>query len=647
MSSASELPPLAVIIDDNSTTATATNNNEEGTSNQEEKPNSTQQLQPRKPEIHYQTAAATRHLQQQQPKTELERLLVDQIAACHLKDDEILSLEQNLIKTRKELEQERDMSKRLRNDLSLIEDSLVAERSARKSAQHELETFKQQNGSRLEEFKRIAEEMSYFEGVKNVSDKNQQQTLVVVADQVTSLIRAFMSLQLELVRTIKVSQAQFTDNCIEIFSETVFKPEQDEFKRIFLEFETNQRTLEIAEQESKQRSEIDSGNKAIELRVLATSVMLQEHSKLFGKSAFDFCAKAEMEWINVSSLYVENQKKVAAQKLRQANTKLKKALEESEEKSKTIEEAKRNYNLLKARFDVRSKEQAAKPSASSSMVMNNTTSSVIGERKAETHTGGRKNSTTATATRPSSSTGLQQRKERNEATSTSVRPSTPPLQTSSSLTTGGIDLNETPIPQQQQQQKKPARVFDFTPKPIPSSSDNNNNIPSSSTPPPSFLLPPATSSTSRRNSQTTSANLLFQNHQSVSGTQTPILRHQQQAAAATSLYNDLVSMVETIGEDHRNREFIQKVTSDLADLRKHLSLLEEAIVRKDERLNRVLEERNSLNKECDAIATQCRLLEQACKFGAKKTAEQGAKFVLMRMMKDDGQEQEEENYYYE
>jgi hypothetical protein len=340
---------------------------------------------------------------------------------------------------------------------------------------------------------------------------------------------------------------------------------------------------------------------------------------------------------------------------------LKKVTEESEEKSKQIEEAKRNYNLLKARFDVRTKEQAAKQQQKS-----NLDSSAISESDKIG-----KNSTNSSRVITSPKYSVP----RKPSTLLKRPASAGPVSTTTTMATSRthvvtIDVeknNEEEFPDfetilnsviSKPKETKPTRKEFVFPTDHQQQQQGNTTPPPASankrvwqTPPPpppvqqqqhvndsqtfleSTAKPVNTANSSRRNSGATiGVESSISQQQFVINTPLPNQHQSAQTQAAHSLYNDIASMLGNLEESVHHKEFVTKVSEEMTSLRKHLGFLEELIIKKDEKLNRVIEERNSLNKECDTIASQCRLLEQACRFGARKAAQESADMKVMMMM---------------
>ncbi len=79
------------------------------------------------------------------------------------------------------------------------------------------------------------------------------------------------------------------------------------------------------------------------------------------------------------------------------------------------------------------------------------------------------------------------------------------------------------------------------------------------------------------------------------------------------------------------------VMARLADARRQLEALqskveqmEELLQNKDDAILKLKTERNVLELECDAVAAQCRLLDQAVRFGARAAIEE--KLKAMRIV---------------
>ena len=92
------------------------------------------------------------------------------------------------------------------------------------------------------------------------------------------------------------------------------------------------------------------------------------------------------------------------------------------------------------------------------------------------------------------------------------------------------------------------------------------------------------------------------------------LTEAQRAAAAAAKAADL----EKNARAERDAVKITALNSDLEAIRAHVSRLEDLLRQRDQAVVVALQERDALNDECDSIAAQCRLLEQACRLGARK-----------------------------
>ena len=607
-------------------------------------------LQLRDADDHGSAGAAT-----EQHTLELENMLIEKVALCHAKDEELARAHRRVKITQADLDERAEYCDVLKRELLAMQQALQAERSERANAERALTAARAVHAPDAEEITAIKDELACFRRAFASSaeevvgggaavparsatgagrdDAASGDGVPALRDEVGMVSRALLALQLDLIRALSWSRRNLAEQCAFV-AHTIAQDEASSRVQLFVELERDARRLCVAAPQQILRASIDRQRRGAEKRLLASERMLAQYSSLLLRTHADTTVQQCHEWVASSALLVELARKSAALKLRTANTLIKRAREESQAKSQQLEQSKRAAALTRARYDATRLERTALAAAVVAASTRSPAKASAESRRAEEDAAA---AAAALLNNSGCSASGRLLHPHEMRTASSIAKTRAPLPLRPATTTATAPS------------VSPTRRGD-TPPPRHRGSVSHDGADATTS---------GTAALRRRASLDSTCDEIFaasgliSAEAAVAWANSPTRQTRggrRRTSVAESTASSSLSIAAELASSESARaaaaaaaaaaqassaELASRVTQmahEIQALQVYVAHLETASREKDKTLTRVRDERGLLAAECDIIAAQCRLLEQACRFGARQSALRLAGADMMTMM---------------